>query len=95
MKPREDGAPGWRIWVESMRAGRPWATNAVLCALGFGLLLLTKEYVFEYTDGGHYVIGASGCSGWSVWLYVAAVIVVMTQPVNRATLGIILGFALG
>jgi hypothetical protein len=30
-----------------------------------------------------------------VWLYVAAVIVVLTQPVNRATLGIILGFALG
>jgi hypothetical protein len=84
----------FRDVLESMRAGRPWATNAALCLLGLGLLLLTKEYVFEYTDGGHYVIGASGCSGWSVWLYVAAAIVVMTQPVNRATLGIILGFAL-
>jgi hypothetical protein len=82
-------------WLESMRAGKPWATNAALCLIGMGLLLLTKEYIYEYTDGGHYVIGASGCSGWSVWLYVAAVIVVMTQPVNRATLGIILGFALG
>jgi hypothetical protein len=82
-------------WLQSMREDRPWATNAALCLLGLGLLLLTKEYIFEYTDGGHYVIGASGCSGWSVWLYVAAVIVVMTQPVNRTTLGIILGFALG
>jgi hypothetical protein len=81
--------------LESMRAGRPWATNAALCLIGLGLLLLTKEYVYEYTDGGHYVIGASGCSGWSVWLYVAAVIVVMTQPVNRATLWIVLWFALG
>jgi hypothetical protein len=91
-----DEAPRkWRDVMESMRAGRPWATNAALCVLGLGLLLLTKEYIFEYTDGGHYVIGASGCSGWSVWLYVAAAIVVITQPVNRATLGIILGFAFG
>lgn len=87
-----NGAPSW---LTGARAGRPWATNAALCVLGLGLLLLSKEYVFEYTDGGHYVIGASGCSGWSVWLYVAAMIVAMTQPVNRATLGIILGFAVG
>jgi hypothetical protein len=57
------------------------------------LLLLTREYVWEYGGAGHYVIGASGCSGWSVWLYVAAVVVVLTQPVNRATIWIVLGFA--
>jgi hypothetical protein len=77
------------------RQGRPWATNVALCLIGWGLLLLTKEYIYEYGDGVHYVIGASGCAGWSVWLYVAAVVVVMTQPVNRGTLGIVLAIALG
>ena len=81
---------GVRAWAS---AYRPWLTNAVLCGLGFGLLLLTREYVWEYGGAGHYVIGASGCSGWSVWLYVAAVVVVLTQPVNRATIWIVLGFA--
>jgi len=79
--------------TSAMRLGRPWATNAALCLLGLGLLLLTHEYVWEYGGLGHYVIGASGCSGWSAWLYIAAVIVVFTQPADRATLGIVLGFA--
>jgi rSAM/selenodomain-associated transferase 1 len=78
------GNPKWRAW----------ATNAVLCVLGFGLLLLTREYVWEYGGVGHFMIGGSGCSGWSVWLYVAALVVVWTQPVNRATFGIVIGFAL-
>ncbi len=73
---------------------RAWVTNAVLCVLGFGLLLLTREYVWEYGGVGHFVIGGSGCSGWSVWLYVAALVVVWTQPVNRATFGIVIGFAI-
>ena len=73
---------------------RAWMTNGVLCLLGMGLLLLTREYAWEYGGVGHYVIGASGCSGWSVWFYVAAVAVVLTQPVNRATLGLVLGFAI-
>ncbi len=84
-----NGAP--MMWWQ----GRPWATNVALCLIGWGLLLLTKEYIYEYGDGVHYVIGASGCAGWSVWLYVAAVVVAMTQPVNRATLGIVLAIAFG
>jgi glycosyltransferase A (GT-A) superfamily protein (DUF2064 family) len=72
---------------------RAWVTNGVLCLLGFGLLLLTREYVWEYGGVGHFVIGGSGCSGWSVWLYVAALAVVWTQPVTRATFGIVIGFA--
>jgi alpha-1,6-mannosyltransferase len=81
--------------IASLREGRAWMTNATLCLLGVGLLLLTKEYAWEYGGFGHFVIGGSGCSGWSVWLYVAAVIVVMTQPMNRATLWIVLGFGVG
>jgi alpha-1,6-mannosyltransferase len=77
-----------------LRDGRPWMTNVMLCLLGMGLVLLTKEYVWEYGGFGHYVIGGSGCSSLSVWLYLAAMIVVWTQPVNRATFGIIIGFAI-
>ncbi len=81
--------------MRELRAGQAWMTNVTLCLLGIGLLLLTKEYAWEYGGFGHYVIGGSGCSGWSIWLYLAAVIVVMTQPVNRATWWIVIGFALG
>lgn len=74
----------------SLRDGRPWMTNASLCMLGLGLLLLTKQFT---TQLDHYTIGFSGCSGWSLWLYIAAIVVVWTQPVNRASFGIVIGFA--
>jgi len=88
-------SPEWRrrLLMARLREGHAWMTNVTLCLLGMGLLMLTREYIFEYGGAGHYVIGASGCSGWSVWLYAAAVVVVLTQPVNRATLGIVIGFA--
>jgi hypothetical protein len=70
-------------------------TNVALCLFGLGLLLFTKEYAWEYGGFGHFVIGGSGCSGWSVWLYVAAAIAVMTQPVNRTTLWIVVGVGVG
>ena len=76
--------------LEEFRRGRAWATNAMLCLLGTGLLLLTRQFVSE---NGHFTIGFSGCSGWSAWLYIAAVIVVFTQPVDRATFWIVIGFA--
>ncbi len=76
--------------VADLREGRAWMTNVTLCMLGVGLLLLTRQFVAENT---HFTIGFSGCSGWSVWLYIAALIVVLTQPVNRATFGIVIGFA--
>ncbi len=75
----------------ALRDGSAWMTNATLCLLGMGLLLLTRQFVAENTK---YAIGFSGCSGWSAWLYVAAVIVVLTQPVNRATFWIVTGFAI-
>lgn len=76
--------------LERWHLGRPWLTNAVLCALGVGLVEMTRQFVAEHF---RYKIGYSGVSGWSDVLFVAAVAIVLTQPVNRATLWIVLGFA--
>lgn len=69
---------------------RPWITNAILLGLGFALLLLSKQLVKEFT---YYSIGFSGVAGWSVFVYLIAVVVILTQPTNRYTLGIILAVA--
>lgn len=76
--------------LRKWRASRAWATNAVLCALGFGLLWLARQIVSE---NDHFTMGASGVSGWSAILYIAAVAVVLTQPTNRWTFRIIVAFA--
>jgi hypothetical protein len=76
---------------------RPWwmnragHTNAMLLVLGFGLVLLTRQLVSEFD---HFTIGFSGVSGWSVIVYLLATVVVLTQPVNRATFFIILAVAI-
>jgi hypothetical protein len=80
----------WRENLEGWRVGRAWATNGVLCLLGVGLLWLARQFVAEHA---HYRIGFSGVSGWADVLYVASVVMVLTQPVNRATVWIVLGFA--
>jgi alpha-1,6-mannosyltransferase len=72
-------------------SARPWQTNAGLAIVGFGLLLLTRQLISEFD---HFTIGCSGVSGWSAILYAAAVLLILTQPVNRYTFGIILGFAI-
>jgi len=51
---------------------------------------MARQFVAEHV---RYEIGYSGVSGWSDVLFVAAVTVVLTQPANRATLWIVLGFA--
>jgi alpha-1,6-mannosyltransferase len=79
-----------RSGIESWHVGRAWLTNAVLCALGTGLMVMARQFVAEHF---RYRIGYSGVSGWSDVLFVAAVVIVLTQPVNRATLWIVLGFA--
>jgi hypothetical protein len=66
-----------------------WLTNTLLCALGVGLLAMARQFCAEHFE---YRIGFSGVSGWSDVLFVAAVVVVLTQPVNRATLWIVLAF---
>ncbi len=65
-------------------------TNAALCLIGVGLTLLARQFVQEYD---HFWLGFNGTSELSAILYVAAVAIVMTQPANRATLWIVLGFA--
>ena len=70
---------------------RPWQTNLALTLLGVLLLLLSRHLVFEYDI---YTIGFSGTSGWSVWCYVLASFLVLTQPTDRLTFPIILAFAL-
>lgn len=69
---------------------RPWQTNLALMFLGALLFLLSRHLVVEY-DG--YIIGFSGTSGWSVWCYVLASFLVLTQPTDRVTLPLILGVA--
>ncbi len=70
---------------------RPWQTNAALLLIGTGLLLLSKQLIREYND---YTIGFSGVSGWSVILYAAACLLILTQPIDRFTFPLILTVAI-
>jgi alpha-1,6-mannosyltransferase len=77
-----------RFWATA----RPWITNAALLAIGAVMLLLSRQLVSEYS---HFTIGFSGVSGWSATLYVIAVALILTQPVNRFTLPIVVTVAVG
>jgi hypothetical protein len=66
---------------------RPWQTNILLLLLGIGLLGFTHQLTKEFSG---FEIGYSLTAGWSVALYLCAVMVVLTQPVNRFTLPLIL-----
>jgi hypothetical protein len=66
---------------------RPWQTNSALLLIGTGLFFLTRQLVAEYS---YYTIGFSGVSGWSCILYLAAALLILTQPVDRFTFPIIL-----
>ena len=55
------------------------------------MLLLSRQLVSEYD---HFTIGFSGVSGWSAILYLASVLLILTQPVNRFTFPIILAVAI-
>ncbi len=78
-----------RVAPSPWHGGRAWLTNAVLCLLGFGLLAMAWQFCEEHV---RFTIGFSGVSGWSDVLFVTAVAMVLTQPVNRATLWIVLAF---
>ena len=77
---------GWQWSV-----ARPWQTNAALILIGATLFFLTRQLVSEYN---HFTIGFSGVSGWSSILYLAAVFLILTQPVDRFTFPIILAVAI-
>lgn len=66
-------------------------TNAVLCLLGFMLVVLSHQFV---TENSNYTIGHSGVSSLSVLAYLGAVFLVRTQPIDKATLRIVVGFAI-
>jgi alpha-1,6-mannosyltransferase len=77
--------PAWTV-------ARAWQTNAALILIGIGLFALTRQLISEYD---HFTIGFSGVSGWSTILYLLAVFLILTQPVNRYTFPIILTVAIG
>jgi hypothetical protein len=82
-EPLDIGRDRRSIWS----ALRPWLTNVALLAIGVAMFLLSRQLVSEYN---HFSIGFSGVSGWSATLYALAVVLILTQPVNRFTLPIIL-----
>jgi hypothetical protein len=59
--------------------------------IGLEMWWLARQLVREYH---YFTIGFSGVSGWGAWLYVLAVVLILTQPVNRWTMWIILVVAL-
>ena len=71
---------------------RAWQTNLALCLLGTLLFLLSRHLIAEYDD---YTIGLSGTSGWSVWCYGLASLLVLRGPTDRFTWRIILAVAVG
>jgi alpha-1,6-mannosyltransferase len=73
--------------LRKWHSARPWQTNAALVLIAAGLLLLSRQLVSEYD---HFTMGFSGVSGWSTLLYLASVLLILTQPVNRFTFPIVL-----
>jgi hypothetical protein len=80
-------AKGARPW----HASRAWQTNAALLLIGAGMLALARQLVSE---NDHFTIGHSGVSGYSVLLYIAAIVIVLTSEVDRFTFPIVLAVAI-
>ena len=66
-------------------------TNVVLILLGLGLLFLSRHLAFEFDD---FIIGYSETSTCALAVYLAAAVVVWTQPTDRRTFWIIAATAL-
>lgn len=77
--------------TKSWHEGEARLTNAGLCVLGLALVMLAHQFVAENTQ---FRIGFDGTSSLSVLAYLGAVVIVRTQPVNRTTLWIVVGFAI-
>ena len=87
--PRASYATG-SVVSQHWSVARPWQTNAALLLIGTALFFFTRQLVSEYS---HYTIGFSGVSGWSCILYLSAVFLILTQPVDRYTFPIIVAVA--
>jgi hypothetical protein len=70
---------------------RPWQTNILLLLLGVGLMGFTHQLTKEFSG---FEIGYSMTAGWSVAIYLCAVMVVLTQRADRFTLPLILLMAI-
>jgi hypothetical protein len=70
---------------------RAWQTNSALLLIGAGMLALARQLVSE---NDHFTIGHSGVSGYSVVLYVAAIVILLTSEIDRFTFPIILAVAI-
>ncbi len=77
-------------WLDRWVDGDARLTNVALCVLGFALVRLAQQFGFEV---GRFWIGFEGVSLISVLCFLGAVLIVRTQPVNRATLWIVVWFA--
>ena len=76
--------------MKAWHAGDARVTNGALVLFGVMLVMLAHQFSVEIT---RFVIGYDKISLLSALVYVAAVLVVRTQPVNRATMGIIIALA--
>jgi alpha-1,6-mannosyltransferase len=72
-------------------SGRTAVTNAALLILGTALFGLTRQLTIEFH---HFSIGFSAVASWSLLVYALAALVVLTQPVNRYSLVIVVAFAI-
>lgn len=77
--------------ISPLHTSRAWQTNAALALIGAGLLALAKQLVSE---NDHFTIGHSGVSGYSVVLYIAALVIILTSEVDGLTFPIILAVAI-
>ena len=74
------------------RTGRPWVSNAALFALGLSTTHFARLFISE--PNLHTALGITGIAGWSAGVYVVACAVILTQPINRWSYWLIIGFAL-
>ncbi len=76
--------------LEQWGDGDARLTNAALCVLGFALVWLAHQFGNEIS---RFWIGFEDVSLLSVLVFLGSVLIVRTQPVNRATLWIVVWFA--
>ena len=77
-------------WFDWFREGDARLTNAALCVFGVALLWLARQFGMEE---GRFWIGFENVALLSAMVFLGAVLLVRTQPVSRATLWIVVWFA--